>query len=248
MKLIQKALLFTLLACYAHAQAPIPANYQALFNLDQQTWNTCGSCGDSGGGGALAKYGASVGANQYSEDGFDTSFWIVPNARYENAYFWQEHTAPAGALLYASYEFDLYIPDGQQSAPQAIEFEIFQRLNGWVYDGGWQIDYADGAWRTFDYVAHEWKATTIPFEQFSADTWHHLAAEYHTEAASHTIFFDSLQIDGKKYWLNLWHAAFWSGNLTNKFTHAFQLDGNANATPYSVNVDKMEMRVVSATK
>ena len=207
---------------------------------DTRNWLTCGNCGNSGASGPTATYSFTPGITSPSEDGTSTQFSIAATVPYTNAYFYQEHTPINGQINALTYEFDIYIPQGMQAAPQAIEFECQQQLGGWVYNFGWQAEYSQNIWRTFDYGLKQWDATAIPFTPFTPGTWHHILAEYHDDTTGHIVYFDALTVDGVRSPLNSAHNAFNSGG-PDKFTNAVQLDSNSSAMPYSIYVDKMRI-------
>lgn len=208
---------------------------------DANQWLTCGACGNDGGGGAVANYSATVGMASPSEDGASTRFSIAATVPYTNGYFYQVHNpihAQIGAL---QYEFDLYIPTGSENAPQALEFECQQQLNGWIYNFAWQADYASNEWRIFNYGTKVWETAHLPFQRFTPGTWHHIVSEYHNDVASHSVYHEALTVDGVRTPVNIRHDAFQSGDANDKFTNAFQLDSNNAPLAYSVFLDRMKV-------
>ena len=205
---------------------------------DTHNWLTCGNCGNTGATGPAATSSFTPGIASPSEDGTSTQFSIAATAAYSNAYFYLEHTPVSGQINALTYEFDIYIPQGKETAPQAIEFECQQTLGGWVYNFGWQALYQQDIWRIFDYGLKRWDATSVSFTPFTPGMWHHILAEYHNDITAHIVYHDALTVDGVRYPVNVTHNAFYSGG-SDKFTNAIQLDSNSAATPYSVYVDKM---------
>lgn len=221
------------------------ANAQTLRdfpNLQNQRWLTCGSCGDSGGSGSLAKFSATNGANLFTEGETDTKFTLEPGASYENAFFWQDHGSVSGSLNLLIYSFDIYPPAVED--PQAIEFQIQQQDGGLIYNGGWQADYAEKQWRTFDYQTQSWVATDIPFAPLRPGQWHTIVCEYQVNETSHTILFYDIWIDHTQYVVNISRSAVPTSDVTSKLTSAFQLDGNEAGTPYSVYFDRGRLVVI----
>src|SRR6267142_143038 len=210
-------------------------------HIEEVAWLTCGNCGNDGGTGTAAGYFDTRGIAAPSEDGSSTRFSIAATVPFTNGYFYQVHTPIAVPIAALTYEFDLYIPAGFETLPQAIEFECQQILNGWVYNFAWQAPYHSPTWRTFDYGLKRWDASTIPFTHFTPDTWHHLVAEYHNDTVAHTVIHDALTVDGIRYPVNITHNAFFSGAANNQFTNAVQLDSNLTASPYSVYIDSMRI-------
>jgi hypothetical protein len=216
-----------------------PTNAIVLADVEDSTnWLTCGACGNNGGTGSIAPYSFSIGMPSPSEDGSSTQFAIAATVPYTNAYFYRQQTAIKQQINSLTYEFDLYIPVGMENAPQAIEFECQQILDGWVYNFSWQALYPASVWRIFDYGLKQWDATSIPFQHFTPGTWHHIVAEYHNDTTAHTVIHDALTIDGVRFPVNITHNAFFSGS-GNQFTNAVQLDSNSTATPYNISVDRM---------
>jgi hypothetical protein len=219
--------------------AGTPANATVLSNVeDSPNWFTCGACGNTGGTGAVAPYSFTVGNLTPSEDGRSTQFSIAATVPFSNAYFYRQQKAIAQQISALTYEFDLYIPAGMETAPQAIEFECQQILDGWVYNFSWQALYHGSVWRIFDYGLKRWDATPISFQPFTPGAWHHVVAEYHNDTTNHLVIHDALTVDGVRYPVGITHNAFFSGTA-NQFTNAVQLDSNSTATAYNISVDKM---------
>lgn len=210
-------------------------------NIEDQTWLTCGACGNSGGTGPVANYSATLGMVSPSEDGSSTQFAIAANVPFTNGYFYQQHGPVNGQFALLTYEFDLFIPSGFETAPQAIEFECQQRLDGWIYNFAWQANYVGGSWRIFNYAAKKWEESGLTLQPFSPGTWHHVMAEYHNDASTHSVFHDALTVDGVRTPVNIRHDAFFANNGSNNFANAIQLDSNNLPSPYSIFVDKMKI-------
>jgi hypothetical protein len=180
------------------------------------------------------------GISSPSKDGSSTQFSIGGVYPYKNGYWYIGHSdSPTKPLQYLRYEFDLYVPGKYASAPQAIEFECQQQANGYVYNFAWQADYARNEWRIFDYVLKRWDSTGIPLTRFSADKWHHIIAEYHTNGSS--VVHDALTIDGVRHSVGIKHPGKYVGGTSAYLTNAFQLDLNGSATPVKVYVDGMKV-------
>jgi len=218
----------------------VPAG-TVIDRIEEVAWLTCGSCGNDGGTGTTATYFDTRGIATPSEDGSSTRFSIAATVPFTNGYFYQVHTPIAVPIAALTYEFDLYIPAGSETLPQAFEFECQQILSGWVYNFAWQAPWHSATWRTFDYGLKRWDASTIPFTHFTPGTWHHIVAEYHNDTVAHTVIHDALTVDGTRYPANITHNAFFSGAANNQFTNAVQLDSNSTATPYSVYIDSMRI-------
>lgn len=232
-------------AAYATVTSSASANTTIFKQVQQWTgWQTCGACGNTGGDGALASYSMIRGIGYPTLSGSSAEFKIGGSHPYADAYWYYRHPALTKGLKSLRYEFDLYIPSGLANAPQAIEFEVQERLNGYIYNFAWQALYAGNQWRVFNYTKKEWESAGIPLHRFSTGTWHHIAAEYHNDPATHTTYHDALVVDGVRYSLRIAHHAT-AANVSNQFTNGFQLDLNSIPTPYRVYVDNMKITYVN---
>ncbi len=225
----------------ASTASPSSTDLTAITRIEEQSeWQTCGNCGNSGASGATATYSMTRGMSSPSTDGSSSLFAIGGPYPYKNGYWYIGHSgAPMKPLQYLRYEFDLYVPAKYANAPQAIEFECQQQANGYVYNFAWQANYASNQWRIFDYVLKRWDSTGIPLTRFSADKWHHIIAEYHTNGSS--VVHDALTIDGVRHSVGIKHPGKYVGGTSAYVTNAFQLDLNGSATPIKVYVDGMKV-------
>jgi len=209
----------------------------------QSGWQTCGACGNSGGTGIAPSHSMTPGIASPSVSGSSARFAVNGNGHpYTNAYWYVQRFAgaPARPANYLSYSFDLYIPSTGSTNIQAIEFEAQQGAAGKTYNFAWQADYADNAWRTFDYANRQWLAAPVPFEKFSTNTWHHIETVYHVGSDGYG-YHDGLIIDGVPYLnLNIRHAPVAAAN--NYLSNAIQLDTRSNGGAYSVYVDNMMLQ------
>ena len=211
-------------------------------NLDDaNAWQTCGACGNDHAAGAVANNSFRTGISSPSQDGGATQFSIFPTVPYSNTYWFQQHNAISVQINHLTYEFDLFIPNGAENAPQAIEFECQQKVGGWIYNFSWQANYSEHVWKIFNYGPAAWESANVPFQTFAPGTWHHIVAEYHTDTATHAVFHDALTVDGVRSAVNIRHDAFLANNDGDQFTNAFQLDTNNRPDTYSVYVDRMKI-------
>jgi len=221
---------------------PSPTPKPIVINQIQQAtgWQTCGTCGDSGGDGALASYSMIRGITFPTLSGSSAEFKIGGTQPYANGYWFIGHQAPTRSFKSLRYEFDLYIPSGMENAPQAIEFEVQQKLGGRVYNFAWQAVYPGNRWRVFNYTTRVWEDSGLAFQRFTAGTWHHIAADFHDDSTTHIAYHDALTIDGVRHALKITHVGTPTSSGT-KFTNAFQLDLNGSATDFKVFVDNMKI-------
>ena len=228
----------------APTPSPTPTNTTVLKQVQQWTgWQTCGACGNTGGGGALATYSMTRGISFPTLSGSSAEFKIGGTHPYADAYWYYRHDAQSKPFKSLRYEFDLYVPSGYQNAPQAIEFECQERLNGYIYNFAWQALYPGNQWRVFNYTLKRWESSGIPLTRFASGKWHHIVAEFHNDAATHITYHDALTIDGIRHALSIKHTATRT-TAGNEFTNGFQLDLNSVPTPYKVYVDNMKITYV----
>src|SRR5438552_14577811 len=209
---------------------PPPATSPTIVfkNVQQMTgWQTCGACGNTGGGGALAQFSLTRGITTPSLSGSSSEFAIGGGGSpaYTNGYWYIAHPGVTQQVATLIYSFDILVPAGDENTPQAIELECQQRINGRVYNFAWQAEYPSNRWRIFDYTLRRWDDSGIALQRFSPDTWHHIVAEYHTEGT--TVVHDAISIDGARHVAGKRHSAMASSNTSPQFTNAFQLDLNS---------------------
>jgi hypothetical protein len=226
----------------ALAQVPAPPSGATVIDRLEESsdWQTCGSCGNTGGSGAAASYSMERGITSPNTDGSSTLYRIGGSKPFKNAYWYLKHYSgtPASPLSYLKYEFYLYIPAGLENAPQAIEFECQQKAEAYLYNFAWQADYANHQWRTYNFVSRAWENSGLAFGGLSSGKWHHVVAEYHTY--NKQVVHDALTIDGIRHVVSIKHAAkVW--NTGHYLTNAFQLDLDGTPTPYHVYVDSMSV-------
>jgi hypothetical protein len=218
------------------APAP-PAGATIISNIqNQKGWQTCGGCGNEGGTGQGPIYDVTQGIASPALSGSSADFWITGGPAYSGGYYFIEQPTVPNPVSYLRYEFDLYIPAQYASAPQAIEFECQQNANGYTYNYAWQADYDSKTWRVFNYTTKHWEGTSVAFQPFAPDTWHHIIAMYH--ASGTQVIHDSITVDGVTYPVNITHDALFTGNGL-ELTNAFQVDLDGSSSPYHVYVDNM---------
>lgn len=207
---------------------------------NQQGWQTCGGCGNVGGVGQGPDYHLTQGIENPSLSGHAADFFVNGGPAYTGGYYFIEQPTLANPLTYLRYEFDLYIPGQYASAPQALEFEVQQTVNGDTYNFAWQADYASNGWTVFNYTTKSWEPTGIPLQRFAPDSWHHISATFHT--AGTQAIHDALVVDGQTFTANISHQATHTGTRV-EFTNGFQVDLNSASSPYHVFVDNMKVTV-----
>jgi len=200
----------------------------------------CGGCGNEGGGGQGPDYNLTQGVGNPSLSGNATDFFLKGGPAHSGGYYFLGLPTLGNPLRSLRYNADLFIPGQYNNAPQGIEFECQQTVNGATYNFAWQADYACSTWRIFNYGTKLWESTGIQLQRFAPDTWHHVAATFHT--AGTQAVRDTLIVDGQTYNVNIAHEATHSETQL-EFTTGFQLDLNSSSTPYHLFVDNMQIAV-----
>jgi len=198
----------------------------------------CGGCGNDGGGGQGPDYNFTQGVGNPSLSGNATDFFLNGGPPLSGGYYFLELPTMGNPLSSLRYDVDLFIPGQYANAPQGIEFECQQTVNGNTYNFAWQADYSSNTWRVFNYTTKTWEPTGIQLQRFAPDTWHHLAATFHT--AGTQAVHDTLIVDEHTYNVNIAHEATQTGTKL-EFTTGFQLDLNAASSPYHVFLDNMQI-------
>jgi len=221
--------------------SPPPTPIAVLDTFPISGWQTCGTCGNTGGSGNGASANYSVAdATTPSLDGLSSKFSIQALASYANAYWWYVDSPTYVTSKHVVYEFELYVSSAARDASQAVEFEFQQSSGGMTYNFAWQANFSGGTWRNFDYVHRAWVATTVPLTELTPDTWHKIRVE--GTRTDTTLTNTSISIDGNTHTVNSQFAAANTGGA-DKFTNAFQLDSDKNMDPYSVYVDSMKVEI-----
>jgi hypothetical protein len=174
------------------------------------------------------------------------SFAIDPKGKaWADAYWYKELGADASKTRF-TYEVSFLFPTPAYSlASQAIELDIQQVISGMVYNFGFQFDFAEGIFRTWNRGEHEaigggWNPTTMSLPRWSAGQWTRVAVQGHTLPGS--VLYDSVTINNVKSTLNIHYPAA-KLNLSDMLNCAVQLDGNASGTAYRVMVDVVSLRL-----
>lgn len=199
-------------------------------------WRTCGACGNTGGGGTLASYYMVQHVGSPSLSGNAAKF-SISGRPYTNGFWYHENAVVNKTFSYLAYDFDIFIPAGYENSPQAIEFEVQQRINGRLYNFAWQALYTGNIWRTFDYATKKWVSSGVPYRRLTPGVWHHIRAEYHTEGSQSVH--DAITVDGVRSAVRIVHNSVATSGQ--ELENAFQLDLNGSGAPVQVFVDNMKV-------
>jgi hypothetical protein len=206
-----------------------------ISDIDQMTgWQDCGACAGRNGTGATVPYSMTQNVSSPSLDGKSVKFSMGGSTAYANALWWKQLGAKPSASHF-TYNIDFYLTN--PSAPQALEFDMNQSLNGRKYIFGTECSYRGSKqWDVWDSSKH-WIPTGIACPVLTAYIWHHLTVE--VERSGTQTHFIAITLDGVKHYVNRYQASQTSGS--SELNVAFQMDENGSATNYSVWADKISM-------
>ena len=174
------------------------------FDIDQlPSWDSCNSCAGAGGVGPQISYSMSAGVNSPSIDGQSAQFWLGGGFPYAGALWWKELTPQPGA---SHFTYDLYFYYQNADAPQALEFDVNQVVNGGKYIFGTECNMKEtGTWRVWDTTNAHWVSTGIPCNA-SANNWNHMTWQLQRNGdGSYT--FVSITLNGVQQSVN---QTYWS--------------------------------------
>ncbi|HLH06032.1 MAG TPA: hypothetical protein VKW78_02210 [Terriglobales bacterium] len=180
------------------------------------------------------------GVSNPSLSGSSAHFTLAGSTPYSNELYTQNL---GGGDTPTHFVYDLYFMIDKPNAPQALEFDVNQTINDtrWVFgtECNFKTGKAVGEWDVWDGVKG-WQPTSAPCAVFPANQWIHLVWTF--ERAGNQVHYVSLQVDNNTYPLDLYYSnqPNWSMGQINV---AFQMDGDANQTPYNVWLDKVNLTV-----
>jgi hypothetical protein len=172
-----------------------------------------------------------------SLDGSSAEFYIDGTTAYSDALWWDQ----LGPIPTAThFVYDLYFYYARVGAPQALEFDANQSLNGYRYVFGTECDFTGlKHWRVWGYGVH-WQDTGISCTAAqTANVWHHLIWEFERTSGGHTHFI-AVTVDGVRQSVNRYYDPLPNINVQ-ELNVAFQMDENKTATPYHVWLDEVKL-------
>jgi hypothetical protein len=214
---------------------PAPSG-NGYYDIDQMGgWESCNSCAGPGGVGPQVSYSQSQWRSSPSMDGQSSQFWLGGGYPYSGALWWKQLTPQPGA---SHFSYDLYFYYENGGAPQALEFDVNQAVNGHKYIFGTECNLKEtGTWRVWDTTAAHWVNTGASCQP-STYTWNHLTEESQRNSdGSYT--FVAITLNGVKHYINYTYWPYSQGG--NELNVAFQMDSNYAGADYSVWVDKIAL-------
>ncbi|HWY69342.1 MAG TPA: Ig-like domain-containing protein [Terriglobales bacterium] len=215
--------------------APTPTG-SGYYDIDQLSgWDSCNSCAGPGGVGPQVSYSLSQWQGAPSIDGQSAQFWLGGGHPYSGALWWKE-LAPKPSASHFTY--DLYFNYQNANAPQALEFDVNQVVNGGRYIFGTECNLKEtGTWRVWDTTNAHWVNTGVVCSP-SANNWNHMTWEFQRNLNGSYTFL-AVTLNGQTQSIN---QTYWSKpEGGDELNVAVQLDSNYAGTDYSVWVDKIAL-------
>ena len=212
------------------------ASGNGYYDIDQLGgWDSCNGCAGDGGAGPQVGYSLSQWQTSPSMDGQSAQFWLAGGYPYAGALWWKQVTPQPGA---SHFTYDLYFYYQNGAAPQGLEFDVNQVVNGSRYIFGTECNLREtGTWRVWDTAGHQWVNTGLGCNP-SVYNWNHMIWEFQRNGDGSYTFL-AVTLNGQKQYVN---STFWPrANAGNELNVAFQLDSNYAGTEYSVWVDKISL-------
>jgi len=167
-------------------------------------------------------------------DGEAAHFWIGGKTPFADALWWKELGANAKV---SHFTYDVYFYYKTAGAPQALEFDTNQNVDGRRYIFGTQCDVAARQFDVWNTSGAYWMYTGVPCTGLPTYKWNHLTWEY--ERLNGQTFFISVTLNGKKSYINRYGGSRAAGG--GELNVAFQMDENSKAVNYDVWLDKLSL-------
>jgi hypothetical protein len=206
-------------------------------NIDQMSgWQSCSSCAGAGGTGPVAPFSMWQYVGSPSLDGRSAQFNLGGSHPYSNALWWKQLGANPGV---SNFVYDLYYYIKNPTAPQALEFDVNQSLNGKKFIFGTECDFKwTHTWHVYNPASGQWIITSVPCSVPAAYSWNHVTLSSHRNSNG-SMTFVSVTVNGHTYYFN---RTFWPQNSNaRELNVAFQMDGNSSQTNYSVWLDRVTL-------
>jgi hypothetical protein len=214
-----------------------PSTAKTYSNVDQMTgWSSCGACAGIGGSGSVVAYSMKQNQSSPSMDGRSAVFYLGSGKAYSDALWWKQ-LGPNPAVSHLVYDTYFYYTDA--GAPQSLEFDVNQALNGYKYIFGTQCSLRGShTWDVWDNVNKTWRSTGIACSSLPTYKWNHLVWEL--ERTGGKLHFISVTLNGVKHYVNRYYSP--RASSTKELNVAFQMDGNYKQTAYKVWLDKTTLK------
>lgn len=171
-----------------------------------------------------------------SLSGKASQFTLGGHTHYSNALWWKSFGANSTPTHFV---YDLYFYMDDPTAPEALEFDINQSMNGVRYTWGTECSYRNtGKWDIWNPKTEAWETTGVPCAVVSAKTWHHLT--WQVERVNNQVHYISVTLDDNAMPVDKYYdpQLNYGGSDVNV---AFQMDGDYRQDPYSVWLDNVSL-------
>lgn len=200
-------------------------------------WGSCDVCSGPGGHGSSNPHWIAQYQRTPSLDGSSAQLHIGGSAPYSDAMWWRQ-LQPIDSATH--FVLDFYIFFNNQRAPQALELDAAQSVNGKRYFFGTECDISGryaGQWMVNNYPADRWEPTGIPCRAATANRWHHVVWQF--ERINGRTHYIAVTVDGVRSNVNRYE---WPRNVNaRELNVAFQLDQTSAATNFSVWVEHVKL-------
>ena len=153
---------------------------------------------------------------------------------YSNALWWKSFGPDSTPTHFV---YDLYFYIDHANAPEALEFDVNQSMDGKRYTWGSDCSYKNtGHWDIWNPEKLAWFTTSVPCPQVTSNAWHHLT--WQIEQVNGQVHYISVTLDNNVGKVDKYFnpQKGWKGNDVNV---AFQMDGDYRQDPYSVWLDNV---------
>ena len=217
----------------------IPPTATVFSKVEEMTnWQSCDVCAGAGGNGPTTPHWMAQFQTSPSLDGASAEFFVGGNTPYAAALWWKQ-LGPIDSVTHFVYDMNFYLTDS--TAPQALEFDVNQSVNGKKYIFGTECDFhGNQTWRVWDSSLH-WQDTGVSCAAaHSAKVWHSLRWEFERTSGGHTHFI-AVTVDGVRKSVDRFYNP--QASSVRELNLAFQMDGNSTMTDYKVWLDKVKLSV-----
>jgi hypothetical protein len=215
----------------------IPSTATVFSKIEEMTnWQSCDVCAGAGGSGPTTPHWMAQFQTSPSLDGASTDFFLGGTTSYAAALWWRQLGAIDSATHFV-YDTNFYFTD--PTAPQALEFDVNQSVNGKKYIFGTECDFhGNQTWRVWDTSLH-WQDTGVScVAAQTAKVWHSLRWEFERTSGGH-MHYIAVTVDGVRRSVERFYNP--QASSVRELNVAFQMDGDKTMTDYHVWLDKVKL-------
>lgn len=216
-----------------------PTNGTVFSQIEDMTgWQNCDACAGPNGQGPTVPHWMAQFQTTPSLDGSSAEFFLGGSTAYAAALWWKQ-LGPIDTVTHMVYDTSFFFTDA--NAPQALEFDVNQSVNGKKYIFGTECDFLGTRhWRIWDSVLHWLDSGVTCASAQTPNVWHNLKWEFERTADGHTHFI-AVTVDGNRQIVNRYQTA--QAASVRELNIAFQMDGRSPMIDYYVWIDKATLTV-----